>query len=163
MITVLETICVLTNELWLVNWITMTRKSGKLLHITYGSTGQLVWPYLVSSVVYNVISTTGDRTSNHRFQSWNSTQVTPYYLVMVIARLINLNVSCKLHLYSLQRTRSPPRPRLSEGIRNMHLRNYYNLCAIWTDGSVVEFWLCNLRLLVQSLVVEITIYTADES
>ena len=37
------------------------------------------------------------------------TQVTPNQLVMVIAQPNNLNVSCKLHLYSFQRTRSSPR------------------------------------------------------
>ena len=36
------------------------------------------------------------------------TQVMPNQLVMVIAWPINLNVSCKLHLYSLQRTWSSP-------------------------------------------------------
>ena len=46
---------------------------------------------------------------------------------MVIAWPINLNVSCKLHPYSLQRTRSPPEPRLPKRIRNMHPRNYYDL------------------------------------
>ena len=46
---------------------------------------------------------------------------------MVIAWPINLNVSCKLHLYSLQRTRSPPGPHLPKTIRNIHLRNYYDL------------------------------------
>ena len=46
---------------------------------------------------------------------------------MVIARPLDLNVSCKLHLYSLQRTRSPPEPRLPKRIRNTHPRNYYDL------------------------------------
>ena len=55
------------------------------------------------------------------------TQVTPDQLVMVIARPINLNVSCKLHPYSLQRTWSPPGPRLPRRIGNTHLRNFYNL------------------------------------
>ena len=55
------------------------------------------------------------------------TQMTPNQLVMVIARPINLNVSCKLHPYSLERTRSPPGPCLSKRIRNTHPRNYYGL------------------------------------
>ena len=55
------------------------------------------------------------------------TQVTPNYLVIVIARPINLNVSCKLHPYSLQRTRSSPGPRHPRRIGNTHQRNYYNL------------------------------------
>ena len=57
----------------LVNWIIMTRKSGEHLHTTYRNTGQLFRPYLVSSAVYTMISPTGDRTSDHRMQSWNST------------------------------------------------------------------------------------------
>ena len=55
------------------------------------------------------------------------TQVMPNLLVMVITLPINLNVSCKLHLYSLQRTWSPPGPRLPKRIRNMHPHNYYDL------------------------------------
>ena len=39
---------------------------------------------------------------------------------------IDLNVSCKLHPYSLQWTRSPPGPRLPKRIRNTHLRNYHD-------------------------------------
>ena len=66
-----------------------------------------------------------------KFYNWaNSsfcTQVTPNQLVIVIARPINLNVSCKLHPYSLQRTRSPPGPRLPKRIRNTKTRNYYDL------------------------------------
>ena len=46
---------------------------------------------------------------------------------MVIAQPITRNVSCKLHPYSLHRTRSPPEPRLPRRIGNTHLRNYYNL------------------------------------
>ena len=56
-----------------------------------------------------VISTSGDQTSDHRWQSRNSTT--------------------KRHL-----------------------------CVIWTDGSVVEFWLCNLWLLVWSPEVDIMVY-----
>ena len=51
----------------------------------------------------------------------------PNELVIVIALPINLSVSCKLHPYSLQRTRSPPGSRLLKGIRNSHPRNYYVL------------------------------------
>ena len=54
-------------------------------------------------------------------------QVIRNQLVMIIARPINLNVSCKLHPYSLQRTRSPPGPRLPKRIGNTYPRNYYNL------------------------------------
>ena len=71
------------------------------------------------TAVYIVISTTGDWNNDYRLlklYNWASsqyrTQVTPNLLVMVTARRINVNVSCKLHLYSLQRTRSPPGPRL---------------------------------------------------
>ena len=55
------------------------------------------------------------------------TQVMPNQLVMVIAQPINLSVSCKLHPNSLQRTRSPPVPRLPRKIGNTHLRIYHNL------------------------------------
>ena len=43
---------------------------------------------------------------------------------MAIVWPINLNVSCKLHLYSLQRTQPPTGPRLPERIGDMHPRNY---------------------------------------
>ena len=54
-------------------------------------------------------------------------QATPNQRVMVIARPNNLNMSCKLHPYSFQRTRSPHPlgPRLPKKLRNMHPRNYY--------------------------------------
>ena len=54
------------------------------------------------------------------------TQVMPNQLVMVIVWPINLNVSCKLHLYTLQRTQSPPGPCLPKRIGNIHVCNYYN-------------------------------------
>ena len=70
--------------------------------------------------------------SSHR------TQVTPNQLVMVIARPNNLNVSCKLHPYSFQRTRSPsPGPRLPKKLRNMHPRNYYDLRGLLV--MVIQF------------------------
>ena len=46
---------------------------------------------------------------------------------MVFVRPIKLNVSCKLHPYSLKRTRSPPGPCLPKKIRNTHPHNYYEL------------------------------------
>ena len=55
------------------------------------------------------------------------TQVMPNQLGMVTARSINLNVSCKLHLHSWQRTRSPPGSLIPRRIGNTHPRNYYNL------------------------------------
>ena len=55
------------------------------------------------------------------------TKMMPNQLVMVIAQPINLNMSCKLHPYSLQRTWSPPGPCLPRRIGNMHPHNYYNL------------------------------------
>ena len=55
---------------------------------------------------------------------------------MVISRPINLNVSCKLHPYSLQRTRSPPGPRLPKRIRNTHPRNYYDLKGKDIDENI---------------------------
>ena len=46
---------------------------------------------------------------------------------MVIARPINLNVSCNLHQYSFVRTRSFPGPLFPKKIRNTHPRNYHDL------------------------------------
>ena len=54
-------------------------------------------------------------------------QVMLNQLVMVIARPINLNVSCKLHPSSLQRTRSSPGPGPPKRVGNMHTCNYYDL------------------------------------
>ena len=90
--------------------------------------------------MYTVISTTGDRTSDHRLQSRYSVQIARkrrQINVMVIARPINLNVSCKLHLYSLQTTRSPPGPRLE----NTHPRNYYNLTIVNFLSGVQQVWI----------------------
>ena len=56
-----------------VKWITMTRKSGKHLCVTLGTTRQLFQPYQVWSTVYTMISTTGDRISDHRMHNRNST------------------------------------------------------------------------------------------
>ena len=55
----------LSRGINIVNWITMTSKSAEHPHTIYGNTGQLFRPYQVSSAVYTVISTTGDRTSDH--------------------------------------------------------------------------------------------------
>ena len=106
-----------------VNWIIMTINSGQHLSATHGNTGLLFRPVHISP--------TRNRTSDHRMQSRNSTSeptvniayVTPNQLVMVIVRPIN--VSCKLHLYSLQRT--PPGPGLPKRIGNTYPRNYHNL------------------------------------
>ena len=65
------------------------------------------WPQNVERKLYQRII------SSHR------TQVMPNQPVMVIARPINLNVSCKLHRYSLLRIRSLPGPRLPR-IGNTH-------------------------------------------
>ena len=46
------------------------QKIWQTMHVTYG---QLFQPYQVSLAVYTMISTTGDQTSDHRMQSWNST------------------------------------------------------------------------------------------
>ena len=56
----------------LVNWITITGKSGKHWRATYGNSRQLFQPYYVLSAVYTVISSTEDRTSDYRMQSLNS-------------------------------------------------------------------------------------------
>ena len=111
-------IFILGRVINIVNWITMTRKSAEHLRTTYGEHWTAVstlfgfirsvycnlhhwrsnqWPQIAVPKLYNWA------TSSYH------TQVTPNQLVMVIARPNNLNVSCKLHLYSFQRTRSPTR------------------------------------------------------
>ena len=59
---------------------------------------------------------------------------------MVIVRPIDLNVSCKLHPYSSQRTRSPPRPRLPKRIRNTRPRNYYGSISSGGDYGIHCWW-----------------------
>ena len=76
-------------------------------------------------------------TSSHR------TQVTPNWLVIVIARPVNLNVSCKLHPQSLQRIRSPPGPRLPQRIRNTRPCNYYDPKGKDTDLHFLFFLIRN--------------------
>ena len=109
------------EEFHVMNWITITRKYSDIRkHWT------VIW------ILLGLISSV-DRTSHHRDETLQlryspyRSEVTSNKLVMVIARPINLNVSCKLHLYSLQNTRSPPGPCLHKRIRNTHLRNYYDL------------------------------------
>ena len=57
------------------------------------------------------------------------------------------DVTCKTHL----------------GYLSPQLPWQVDLSAIWSGGSVVEFQHCNLWSLVRSIVVEITVYTADET
>ena len=133
--------------------------------------------------MYTVISTTGDRTSDRRVETLQLSQRSISHTSDAIlashgnAWPINLNVSCKLHPYSLQRTQSPPGPCLPKRIGNTlpgqvnWPHNYHDeliwrhLCAVWTVDSVVEFRLCNLWLLVRSPLVEITvnIYESNRS
>ena len=49
------------------------QKIRQALRAENGTTGQLFRPYLVSSAVHTVNSPTGDQTSDHKMQSWNST------------------------------------------------------------------------------------------
>ena len=63
----------------------------------------------------------------------------PKQLVLVVVRPINLNESCELHPYSLQRIRSPPEPCLPSRIRNTHPCNYYNLKGKDVDVHFL-FW-----------------------
>ena len=61
----------------------MTKKPDKHLRTTYENTGLLFRPYYVPSIVYTVISTTGDRTSDQRVETLQlshsrfRTQMTP--------------------------------------------------------------------------------------
>ena len=45
----------------------------------------------------------------------------------------------------------------------IELQFWRHLCVMWIDGSVVEFQLCVLCSQVQCPVVEITVYTTDET
>ena len=53
---------------------------------------------------------------------------------MVIARPINLNVSYKLHPYSLQKTRSSPEPCIPKSIRNTAI------CGCWFGLQWWKWW-----------------------
>ena len=86
---------------------------------------------LLQGLVHNWRSNQWPQIAELKLYNWanssDRTQVMLNQLVMVIARLIKLNVSCELYLYSLQRTRSPPGPHLPKKIRNTHLHDYYDL------------------------------------
>ena len=120
-----------------MNWLTMTRK------ICWTPTHNIREHWTAVSTLLGLISSVYRNLHHWRLNqrpqiavpklyNWTTssycTQVTPNQLVMVIARPNNLNVSCKLHPYSLQRTWSPPPgPRLPKKLRNTHPRNYYDL------------------------------------
>ena len=99
------------------------------------------------------------------------TQLVPNKQVMVIAQPINLNVSCKLHPYYLQKTRSPPGPRLPRMIGNTHPRNYYILKGKNIDAHFLlkgEELYCELHSAFCGRWFnfqwgEITVYTAEET
>ena len=117
-----------------MNWITMTRKSGEHLHHNIRKHRTPVSTLLlgfISSVYCDLHHWRSNQQPQiaelkhynwHSHKSWCTNQ-----LVMAIAWPINLNVSCKLHLYFLQRTQSPPGPCLPKRIWNMHPSNYYDL------------------------------------
>ena len=67
----------------------MTRKFCKHLHVIYENTEQLFRAYKVSSVVYTMIPPTGDRTSDYRTQSRNSTTE---LMVHIVHRLCQINL-----------------------------------------------------------------------
>ena len=84
-----------------MNWITMTRKSGEHLRATYGNTGQLFRTYKDSSAVlyrdlHHWKSNQWPQNADPKFYHWAvsslRTQVMPNQVVMVIAWPINLNV-----------------------------------------------------------------------
>ena len=107
--------------------------------------------------MHTVISTTGDQTSNHRLQSQNSSIESTVHITHN-AKLtsdgnrgqLTVNASCKLHPYSLQRTRSPPGLCLPERIRNTHSRNYYDLedkdIDVYFTFFLVEGLYCELNI-----------------
>ena len=108
---------------------------------------------LISSMYRNLHhwrSNQGPKIAVPKLYNWATssyhTQVTPNKLVMVIARPNNLNVSCKLHPYSFQRTRSPPGPRLPKKLRNTHPRNYYTSVP-WKEYGCKSVRIRNDRVL----------------
>ena len=62
----------LSRGINIVNWITMTRKSGKHLRMTYGNTGQLFWPYLglISSVYRNLHHWRSNPVISNQIKQW---------------------------------------------------------------------------------------------
>ena len=68
---------------------------------THRNTGQLFQPYLVSSAVYTVISTTGDRTRDHRLQCQNSTTDRPVHITHKQVKKRQTHTQCfkKYNLY----------------------------------------------------------------
>ena len=103
----------------IVNWITTTRKSTEHRREHWTAVSTLLC--LISSVYRNFYywrSNQRPQIAVPKLYNWaNSSyhaQVTPNQLVMLIARPNNLNVSCKLHPYSFQRTRSTPRATSSQ-------------------------------------------------
>ena len=142
----------------------MTRKSGK--YPTHDIRKQLNAASTLLGLISSVYRDLHHWRSNQRPQivelklyywaiSQYRTQLTQNWLVMVIARLINLNVSCKLHLYSLQRTWSPPGPRLPKRIGNTHPPNYYDLKG--KDIDIIH----NIILLIKKENVHSTAFTSN--
>ena len=119
-----------------MNWITThDQKTRRTLTHDIGKHGTSVstWLGLISSVYHDLhpwISNQRPQIAELKHYNWANrpyrTEVTSNQLVIVIAWPINLNMSCKLHPYSLQRTWSLPGPRLPKRIRNTHRRNYYD-------------------------------------
>ena len=86
---------------------------------------------LISSVYRDLLywrSNQWPQNAEPKLYHWASnshcTQVMSNQLVIVIAQPISLNVSCKLHLYSLQRTQSPPKPHLPRRIGKKKKKMY---------------------------------------
>ena len=98
------------------------------------------------------------------------TQVMPNQLIMVIVRPINLNVSCKLHPYFFQRTRSSPHGHVFPRRLEIHIGNFYSLnCGnvlllIATNYSFLinylfnSLWALHLSVIVNQLVSIITLF-----
>ena len=71
-------------------------------------------------------------------------------LEVTVSSAKSLDVTCRIH----------------SGQLSAQLPWLVNLTSLVFDmdcGSVVEFWLCNLWSLVRSPVIELTVYTADET
>ena len=114
-----------------VNWIRTTRKSSENLRVEILDSCFDIIKFHQQCISWSPHWRSDQQPQNaepklyHWASNPNRTQVMLNQIVMVIARPINLNVSCKLHPPSLQRTLSPPGSRRPRRIGNTHPRNYY--------------------------------------
>ena len=106
----------LDNTTTVMNWITMTRKSSNICTRHTGTLDSCFHFIRSHHDLPHWRSNQQPQNAEPKLYHWHisphCTQVTPNQLARVIVWPINLNVSCKLHLYSLQRTWLLPGPYL---------------------------------------------------